>query len=517
MAQRYQLAGAGYGKALLVPAAIIIPALVFLAYVVIGGKLSAGNGDGEKKIKAPAVAGTFYPGSAKKLSAEIDRYLKNAKAAPVTNLKALVSPHAGYPYSAPIAAYGYSLLPGRDFSTVIVIGPSHHAYLEGASIPDVTHLQTPLGLVEVSPKVKKMLAEELIADIPAAYAKEHSVEVQIPFLQKVLGDFKIIPIVVGDVDPEKFAAILDKYIDDKTLVVASSDFSHGLPYEDATKIDKFNVRAIVNGSPSLFNLFGSSCRPCGRVPIAILSAIAAKRGWAAKALDYRNSGDTTGDPSGRIVGYASIAFYQPAPGEEPVKESFGPLPFTEAEKTLLLQLARTAIKNHLERKDAPTVAAEKLTGNLRAVRGTFVTLEINGRLRGCIGNLAPLEELYQNVINNAVSAAVNDRRFARVTLEDLPKIDIKISVLSLPQKLQFNSPKELLDQLTPGTDGVILIIGHGRSTYLPQVWEMLPDKEEFLSRLSSKAGMAADAWKQPGTKVFTYRAQVFGEIKKSEK
>ncbi len=490
-------------------ATILFIVFIFL-YPSISKKLAANEEKITRKIKRPAVADRFYPASKEVLSSMIDDYFQRVETTPVENIRGLVSPHAGYIYSGPVAAYGYSLLQGKTFDTVIVMGPSHHVRFKGASIPDATHIETPLGLVEVSPKTRELLKEKYFGCTPEAHTAEHSVEVQIPFLQEALKDFKIIPIVTGDVDPEKLADILMKYVDDKTLIVASSDLSHNLPYDEATKIDKFYVRSIINLNPSLFNFFNPMLRPCGRTPISVLVAIAEKKGWSAKALDYRNSGDITGEKSTRIVGYTSIVFYKSKAGEEVAKTAYQPITLKEEEQKFLLKLARESIENILQGKE-PEINTEELSENLRTISGVFVTLTKNGKLRGCIGDLLPLEELYKGVMQNAVRAAVRDRRFLPVKLEEMEDIDIEISILSMPRKLKFKSPQELLEELTPNKDGVILIVGERSATYLPQVWEKIPDKEEFLSRLSVKAGLRSDSWKRGDAKIFTYQAQAFEE------
>jgi AmmeMemoRadiSam system protein B/AmmeMemoRadiSam system protein A len=465
----------------------------------------------EQRVIRPAVAGAFYPAEADELGSMVDGFLAKAPAPSINRIRGLVSPHAGYIFSGPIAAYGYRQLQGQDISTVIVLGPSHRHQFEGASIPDATHMKTPLGLVEISPKAQQLLAQDLFIDDPEAYRREHSVETQLPFVQRVLPQAQVVPIVVGAVDPVALAAGLRPVLDEHTLVIASSDLSHFLPYDDACKLDRFYVRAIELLDPALFRLFSPRVRPCGRVGVAVLARLARELGWQARALDYRNSGDTQGQRDQGVVGYTSIAFFEPEEGSAPPPQPYGPLPLEPAQRQQLLQLARRSIAARLDGEELAAPDPATLPEPLRQHRGVFVTLQKEGKLRGCIGSLAPLDPVWQGVMDRAVAAAFHDRRFEPLDAGELDAVHIEISVLTLPELLAYDTPEDLLAKLVPGRDGVILMIGNNQATYLPTVWEQLPDPEEFLSRLSRKAGLSVDGWRRPYAQVFTYQAQVFGE------
>jgi hypothetical protein len=442
-------------------------------------------------IRQPAVSGSFYPSNREELSGMINSYLKNANPREISKVRGLVEPHAGYIFSGPTVAYGYKEIEGGDYKIVIMIGPSHHVRFEGVSIPNATHYKTPLGLVKVSEKAKELLKEDLISNVAKVHEKEHSIEVQIPFLQTVLEDFEIVPIVTGNADPEKLANILIKYIDDKTLIIASSDLSHYYPYEEARSLDSFCINSI----PNLDFKGMQNCEACGKIPILTLMYIANKLGWSGETLDYRNSGDTAGSKE-RVVGYTSIAFFEG---------------LSKNEQEFLLSLARKTLDSYLLNGTRPTVDENELTPNLRKIQGCFVTLNKFGNLRGCIGHILPQEELYKCVIDNAISAALYDKRFKPVEYNELKDIEIEISVLSVPKILEHDSPEDLLNKLRPGIDGVVLKSGIHQSTYLPQVWEQLPDKEEFLSRLCLKGELSQNCWKDPNTEVLTYQAFVFHE------
>ena len=249
----------------------------------------------------------------------------------IPHLKGLVCPHAGYQYSGQTAAIAYKTLMGRDVQTVVILGPSHYAAFQGASVPNADAYQTPLGIVPISDKAQQLiktspfvLEPKCLVQRPAWWRQspkpapqagedtpetwEHSVEVQVPFLQKALKNFKILPVVFGDADPAQVAKVLAGMIDDKTIVVASSDLSHYHTYEDAKELDNRCVKAICDMDIDAMK----TQEACGKLPILTLLHLARQKGWKAQLLDYRNSGDVTGEKD-RVVGYTAVAFYAPAP------------------------------------------------------------------------------------------------------------------------------------------------------------------------------------------------------------
>jgi AmmeMemoRadiSam system protein A len=469
-------------------------------------------------VRTPAVAGLFYPGDKAVLSSTLDRLLQTAPANYVPHLRALVCPHAGYEYSGLTAAFAYRTVAGRPFETVVVMGPSHYALFEGASIPNAGVYETPLGVVNISEKAAALLklpgfvleprcsvqrpdwwrqsrksAPPVGEDTPETW--EHSVEVQVPFLQKTLPGAKILPILEGEADPEKVAAGLAQILDDKTLIVASSDLSHYHPYDIARVLDKRCVDAICRLDIADMKLQEA----CGKMPILTLMFLAKQKGWKTRLLDWRNSGDMTGQKD-RVVGYSAIAFYEAAPEKVSAQE-----------RQLLLKLARQSLACAATNGPPPALNADTVSSNLSESRGCFVTLTENGNLRGCIGHIVPQEALWRAVVDNAQSAASRDPRFEPVRPAEVDKIKIEISVLTVPQPLLFDSPQDLLNKLKPCEDGVVLRIGVRGATYLPQVWAQLPDKVEFLNHLSEKAGCALDAWRGGGTSVSIYHVDSFEE------
>jgi MEMO1 family protein len=479
-----------------------------------------------EKVREPAVAGIFYPKVESTLERDIQRLLFNAKPGPVKNLRALVCPHAGYEFSAPIAASGYKLLAGRHFSTVILLGPSHTAFFNGAFIPAVDAYRTPLGMIPLSRKSAEMAklrpfssnplcrvdrpnwvryssrnAPPLGKDMPDTW--EHSLEVQLPLLQCALRDFSIVPVVFGEVDPAVVAKQLTAFLDDDTLLIVSTDLSHYHPYQQAKTDDTRTVKAICELRAESID----DADACGHAPLVTLIDIARQKGWKAHLLDYRNSGDTAGDKSA-VVGYAAIAFTS-SEARKPSSKS-GRAQFTPEERRLLLTLARKSVAAAATGREGPS-DDPSAPAKLRERRACFVTLTRNGDLRGCIGSLSPQEPLYQAVISRAKAAAIDDPRFPPVQKAELGQIEIEISVLTLPTPLAFTSPQDLLEKLRPGIDGVVLRVEDDTATYLPQVWEQIPDKRTFLRELSQKAGLPADAWRSPRAAVMTYQVEAFHE------
>jgi hypothetical protein len=472
-----------------------------------------------KRIREPAVAGLFYPKDPSELSRTLDTLLANAKTHTIEgDLRALVCPHAGYPFSGPVAATAYRLLPGREYQTVVLLAVSHYAMFTGASVANADAYRTPLGDVPVSPKAGQLAKEPPFlleprclvqrpewspqashvqppagADTPETW--EHSGEVEVPFLQKTLGKFLLVPVVTGEVDPEQMARVLAGHLDDTTLVVASSDLSHYHPYDQARELDTRCVRAICDLDVEQMK----SQEACGRTPILALLYLARQMGWKTKLLDYRNSGDTAGNKE-RVVGYSAIAFYSPFQRN-----------FATGERSQLLALARQSLKRIVAKEGEPDVKPDSFPAKFAEKKGCFVTLTTHGQLRGCIGNILPQVLLYRAIIDNAQNAAVRDPRFSPVQPDELDNIEIEISILTEPASLSFNSPDNLLSKLRPHRDGVVLKIGGKYATFLPQVWAQIPNKADFLGSLAEKAGCSRSDWRNPGTEVFTYQVESFNE------
>lgn len=474
-----------------------------------------------QRVREPAVAGLFYPADAKELSAALDKLLTAAPSHSVGKLRALVCPHAGFEYSGPIAASGYKQLVGRDVRTVLLMAPSHYTLFNGVSVLDAGAYRTPLGLAPISPKSAELAKVKPFRleprggvrrpqwsgqspkkpgapedDTPETW--EHSGEVQVPFLQKTLTNFQLVSLVFGQVDPQEVAQALASRLDDQTVLIASSDLSHYHPYDQAKALDNGCVKAICDLDFAKLK----DAEACGIGPISTLVHLAKMKGWQTKLLDYRNSGDTAGDKF-RVVGYSAIAFFEPETTAQ----------FNAAERKQLLALARRALEAVVRTGKLPEPDIKNFPPSFALPKGCFVTLTKRGELRGCIGNITPRQPLYQAIMENARAAALNDYRFEPVKPAELSDLEIEVSVLTEPKSLGFTSPDDLLGKLRPTQDGVILKIGFQSATFLPQVWEKIPDKATFLSHLAQKAGCAAGAWRDPGAKVDVYQVEAFAEGK----
>ncbi len=433
-------------------------------------------------VRKSAAAGRFYPSQPDELRAAIRGYLDATK--PVeARPKGIIVPHAGYVYSGPIAASGYTqLAPLRgNVRRVVLLGPAHFLPFVGIATSGAERFETPLGAVEVDTQaVAELVKLPQVLVLDEAHAPEHSLEVHLPFLQEVLGDFRLVPLLVGKCDIEEVAEVIESLWDDpQTFFVVSSDLSHFHDYEQATRLDRGTSRAIEELRYE--DLDGN--RACGYLPIGGLLSAARHRGLRVKSLDLRNSGDTAGDHS-RVVGYGAwlIDASDPLSNVSP-----------DHERTLL-ETARDSIRAGLTDQQPLDVAHEQYPSELQQERATFVTLFIRGELRGCMGSLTAEEPLICNVARNAFSAAFRDPRFSALKEAELAELEIHVSILSPREPIQFESENELLARMRPGIDGLILYDGQRRGTLLPSVWEHVSTRLEFLRHLKQKANLPVDYW-----------------------
>jgi AmmeMemoRadiSam system protein B/AmmeMemoRadiSam system protein A len=470
-----------------------------------------------QKIREPVRAGSFYPADPSELKRLIDQLTRKAQASniqipPDKNLRALLLPHAGYVYSGWTAAHASLVLNTGQFSKVIILGPDHFIGLNTAAISDVSAYRTPLGSIPLHTDTQKLRRfAHLFQPLPIAFDKEHSLEVVLPFLQSYLGEFQLVPIVVGAADPDRISNALDVLIEHDTLVVVSSDLSHFLSYSEAITRDGETIRRILNLEPGQF--YQADNRACGVMPIRILLGLARRRHWQPVLLHYANSGDTAGDRS-RVVGYAAIAFFGDLTMEN--KQSSNP-DFNAAHGQVLVKLARHTIMERLGRSlpssEVNLLKMAMQDKNFQSHCGTFVTLKIQGQLRGCIGNLTPAESIANGIKRNAINAAFHDPRFAPLSTDELEQTEIEVSILTEPHPLEYRDSDDLIDKLRVNIDGVIIRKGHASATFLPQVWEQLPKPEDFLTHLCMKAGLPSDAWKSSQLEILTYQVQYFAETR----
>ena len=457
-------------------------------------------------IRRPAVAGMFYPAEKATLAGDVARYLAaiaEQPAGPATSPKAIIAPHAGYVYSAPVAAPAYAAWreDAGNIERVILIGPAHRVAFRGIAAPKADTFRTPLGDVAID-----TAAVAAIADMPQVvlddepHRQEHSLEVHIPFLQQVLGDFRLVPLVAGNTSGEEVAQVLDRlWGDRRTRIVISTDLSHYHDYETARRMDTATAEAIERLDPAALGRDDA----CGRVPIAGLLLQAKARGLSVERLDLRTSGDTAGKKD-RVVGYGSWALRETAASDRPEPRSVTvaakPRP-ANPDRALLeehgLRLYRAAAQSigyAVKHGKPPVVQTDSFPEALRESRATFVTLTKHGQLRGCIGTLQAHQPLIADIVENAYKAALKDPRFPPLQEGETDGLEVSISLLSPFAAMSFADEPDLLRQIRPKVDGLVIADAGRRSVFLPQVWEQIPDRNEFLARLKQKAGLKADHW-----------------------
>jgi len=490
----------------------LIFTILFALCLATFSQVSAATAD---EIRKPAYAGSFYPETHAELTALIKHLISGVKQShinppPNTSLRALIMPHAGYMYSGVTAAHISLVLEENQFKRVIVLAPDHRVGFTGGAISNVTAYETPLGRIPLNQDATTLRGNEyLFQAIPASDRLEHSVEVVLPFLQYFLKNFELIPIVLGHDSglADRVSAALDPLMDQNTLVVASSDLSHYLSYPEAVARDRETINMILDLNAGKLRTRENAA--CGRIPILVVINMARRHGWQPMLLHYSNSGDTAGDHS-RVVGYAAIAFYG---GLSMQNTSDSSQPLKKNQGQALIKLARQAISEKLGKKSISVDPQTLADSAFQDHRGTFVTLTINKQLRGCIGNLDATESILAGIKRNAINAAFHDPRFSQLKAHELDQVDIEISILTEPKRLEYGDSKDLLSKLRVHVDGVILRKESASATFLPQVWEQLPRPEQFLSHLCMKAGLPGDDWEKSRLEILTYQVQYFEEEK----
>lgn len=474
------------------------------------------------EINSP-LAGKWYSSNKQSLQFQIEKDLSNVKSMNLDKVIALILPHAGYVFSAQTAAYGIKEIIGRKYSKVIIIGTSHYAQLPNQfSVSDVKYFGTPLGRVEVdtdfTAKLKKF---PQYCELPYnVHFREHSVQIILPLLQCSLTNFKIVPIVIGSLDNKalrKLADELKPMLDNETLVIISSDFTHYganydyLPFpadenvESKLKVmDMEAVKNILNLDYVGFSGFIDKTNDtiCGKYGIEFLLLMLPKDS-KSYLLDYSTSGKTTEDFS-NSVSYCALGFtgeWEKTKANElktETKDSLG-AGLTGNDKKELLMAAKKSVEYFMDNDKIPSCEDLKLkiTAPMEEKRGIFVTITENGELRGCIGNIYAVYSIYEAVIKLAISSAFMDHRFYPVAKSELPFLSYEISVLTVPEKI--SSYKDIV----LGRDGIILEKDGLSAVFLPQVateqgWNL----EETLTHLSKKALLPSDAWKDAAFMVF---------------
>jgi AmmeMemoRadiSam system protein B/AmmeMemoRadiSam system protein A len=474
-------------------------------------------------VRKPAVAGQFYTGNPVALTKELTDFFNKAKKEPIPGkIIALIAPHAGYMYSGQVAANAFKLLEGLSFETVVVISPCHIAYFPGASVYNGGAYETPLGGISVDTALAGKIADQservFLSDKGHGFVGmrgEHALEVELPFLQTVLGKFKLVAIVVGDQDYATCQALgqaLAKVLEgEDALIVASSDLSHFHPYQEAVRLDNIVIGHVNSFDPEGLHkdLSSGVCEACGGGPIAA-TMIAAKGLGADKAqvLKYANSGDVTGDKSG-VVGYMAAVMYDSQADLKKEKKKSEEkkvgvdLGLSEEDKEILTDIARKTIQCKVKGETLPEFKVESPI--LKENRGAFVTIKEHGQLRGCIGYMKAMKPLYITIQEMAESAALRDPRFPPVTPAELDKLELEISVLTPLRKI------EDINEIEIGKHGILLKKGYQQGVFLPQVaTEQGWDRITFLEQVCHKAGIYdKNCWKDEDAEIYIYSAEVF--------
>ena len=476
-----------------------------------------GNVAKEPIVRPATQANRFYTGDTRELSEEVDSLLVlHAKDRKYEQVAAVIVPHAGYYFSGNVAAAAYQSIPeGKVYKRIFLLGPSHHEWLDGASVnTEFDYYSTPLGNVKVDVETARLLTntdgtdktDSVFFYNPKAHDREHCLEVQLPFLQRRFGEVPpIVPIIISTNDFRKLKRIaetLKPYMTEENLFVISSDFSHYPKYEDACEVDARTGKAVESGDVERFiaqleenarsgvrNLATSAC---GELAIATLMLMMQDGGYEVKHLLYQNSGDIENHDHSRVVGYHAFAILRRATQE---------FVLTDDEKRILKDIALTSISDSLAGK--PIAESTTLTATLKRKCGAFVSLHKQGRLRGCIGHFGEDVPLHEIVAEMARAAAFEDPRFIPVTKDELDDIDIEISVLTPMRRIQS------LDEFQLHRHGIYIRKGYRSGTFLPQVADEVNwTKEEFVGHCAQdKAGIGWDGWKE--AELYVYEAIVF--------
>ena len=491
----------------------------------VSGSVRSRQPEESPRVFTSPLAGSWYPADKQELTDQIDTYLLTVSGERLKDVCALILPHAGYRWSGPTAAHAVGQLQPQSFQRVLVIGPSHRVPMPNvASVPDFTHYATPLGRVPLDrPFMAQLRKHPEFQNIPSAHEQEHSVQIELPMLQRVLGDFLFVPIVVGELDLptlRRMGSILGELVDSKTLVVASSDFTHYganfqyVPFTDDVpdklkNLDDGAIELLCNKDVAGWfdYIKKTEATICGRYAIGVLLSMLPAEAKVHQ-LHYDTSGRMLGDYSSS-VSYSALAVTGKWPRSEWIAPAEETPRLSADEQQRLLGLARGTLTYALEHREMP--AAQQLgvdiTPAMEQIAGAFVTLVKHGQLRGCVGQVIPDQPLYETVMRHAIHAGLNDRRFPPVKASELDDIEFEVSVLTPPRRVA--SPSEI----TIGVHGIILNKSGCSSLFLPQVapqqgWDL----ETTLAQLSQKAGLPPDAWRS-GSSFEVFEAIVFGEHK----
>ncbi|MEO0074867.1 MAG: AmmeMemoRadiSam system protein B [candidate division WOR-3 bacterium] len=465
-------------------------------------------------IRTPVVSGQFYPADSKTLTKTIDDLLNQVKVPAISgHIYGIVVPHAGYPYSGFTAAHAYKIIANQDIQTVILLGPTHQVFLNDFAIYGEGTWQTPLGEVEIDTNLANVLIKSYskIKNLPQAHNQEHSLEVQIPFLQRTLKNIKIVPIMMLEPsydECQKLAKTIAHVCQDKkVLVLASSDLYHGYSYTDCQKTDALTLSYLTKYDPAgLYKaLQTNKAQACGGYPIVVAMLTAQHLGADKSRILYQtNSNDVIGERGGYCVGYASAIFFKETNQSNNKQEDA--IEFTKQEQQELINIARKTLESYINNKIKPIFKPS--TERLKEEYGVFVTLKKHGELRGCIGYVQGIKPLYEAVADMTIAAATEDPRFPSVQKFELKDIDIEITVMTPLKKIAS------IDEIIVGKHGLLIKRGNRSGLLLPQVaTEEGWDKITFLQHTCWKAGLPENAWQDKNTEIYIFSGTIIHEKK----
>jgi len=451
-----------------------------------------------KALRKPVVAGVFYPKTAKSLDKEVRQHLAEARRVfhtPPSQPRAIISPHAGYDYCGVLTAAAHLMTQEGAYKRVVILSPSHKHAFEGLALPSQDGYSMPGFDVPILKTARTALLKQGLAVIDdAAHANEHGIEIQLPFIHALHPKARIVPIVIGRSDVSQIAAVIDHFSSTGTLFVLSSDLSHFLPQLEARRKDRETARLIETAQ------FGriTSQHACGSA--AIRGYLASEAGQGARTLrvglsnSSRHSGNTD-----RLVGYGAWTIHDQ---QDDI--------LNDLDRAELLRVARHALWARLRTGKVPNLDLSSFSPRVLTTAASFVTLTVDGKLRGCIGSMAPTQPLVQDVITNALRAGFSDQRFAPLTAAEFQRAEIKISVLTSARAQKFKSEAQARRVLQTGVSGAILTCGKHRGVFLPQVWDSLKTKKDFLNGLKRKAGLSEDFWSDD-LKLHLFQAECFAD------
>ena len=503
--------------------AILILAIIILNYCSLEKHISSNQSlitnyhpkEDELAIyRTPAVAGVFYSGDKARLDSEVEHYLSSLRGGTEFQPRILIVPHAGYVYSASTAAKAYVGLKkySDKIKTVILLGPSHREAFKGVALSSVDYFTTPLGKIALNKEILSQLAlNPQFKFNDKAHKEEHSLEVQLPFLQKVLKNFKIVPLVYGDVSPEIIADAISPLLQrSDVLLVVSADLSHYNNYQTAQTIDSYTAELVEHNTAEVEDHMS-----CGATGINAALIMAKNQFLRPTTLDLINSGDTSGEKN-KVVGYGAWSFHQENNAQQNLskleQETQNLQQFAESYGQELLQVVARALQKAVTEHKNYSPSRQDYSDEIFNKGASFVTLKKNNELRGCVGTVIPHEAIAQDVSENTFRAAMEDDRFQPLSQEELPFLSFSISLLTGFEPINYKDSDDLLSQIKAGVDGIIIRDGDRQGLFLPSVWQELSNKEEFMKHLKIKAGINPSYWSE-NLKVYRFRTV---EIKNNE-